>query len=908
MSRREAEGPPYREAEFDIAELVDFAKCVFTDTDSLRTLERTASAKQGMSPARFYRECDAVPTWNKAHASGRFSQMCRLHPLSTHEAIENRITRAIRRVQAYTPVSGTKHGGHISGPYIRASSPCPELPLPELLGQLASTFLCEGRDGSIRVRSKLLQSWQDLVLVVPPLLITAAFIAERVPITQLGASNVMHQRALAERLARWLCDSTLPVDDDPFLDHLSSTEGLDETHLHLNGTTEAEKVWCDALERPQQVVGRMTARGMRGDSGLRIPIGNGVASLLRQEDPELTSDKLMQRTLDAIGLKASLLSYLSYPRVDMPEQRKLVGDEAVVSEYRRALLALLPGAVANGMSRVSKEAWQLAMIYHGLSSGRIGSNGQVALWHYALLRAQFCRLLVQQASQKGFDQFQYITLNELREETEKTYAERFRQIERGHQQGVAYLEGRFAPKASPDDTAELLGRVLRGYFEFLAEDKLGQLPDARHASKYHSLAALLALIRQHEGNASAPGTRHMAVDASWVTERRLRLGLVPHFIKQSSAEDRAAFFKAAGIRPICREFKLRTETDRRARALVALLEKTPGLDTLIRGVDAASNERHAGAEVFAPTYRRMRDAGIRRFTYHAGEDFAHLASGLRAITEAVMFLELGAGCRIGHGTAAGLSPKKWWKAVGNTVVMPAEDRLDDLVVARELFLNEGLATERLPLIEAEIHRLAMRIWNDPRITVEVLAGSWRLRSLDPLVNVKHLRDVDLHRRAEALRHQAANRLDPTAYKHFLRRHGAEAEQDELLKAREDVVVTADSDVLRPRELRLLQHAVLKLLHERRVAIETLPSSNVRISIHGDYENHHAGYWLAVGKKRAPVPVSVVVGSDDPGIFATGLRNEYAHLLGMLKSRVDTRGASVEDVLHRVCIEAKRYRF
>lgn len=909
MSRRQAEGLPCRVAEFDVAELVDLAKCIFTDIDSLRTLEKVASTQRNMSLAQYYRECDAVPTWNKAHAIGRFSQMCRLHPLSTDEAIENRINRAIRQVQAYTPVSGTKNGGYMSGPHIRTSAHSPDLSFPELLGQLASTFLCEGRDGSIRVRSKLLQPWQELILVVPPLLIAAAFIAERVPIEQLCTSTFIHKRTLAERLARWLCDSTLPVDDDPFLDYLSSTEGLEEVHLHLNGTTEAEKVWCDALERPQQVVGRLTARVLRRDSGLRIPIGNGVARLLRQEDSELTPDKLMQRTLDAIGLKAFLLNSLTYPRTDIREQRRRSGDEGVVMDYRRVQVALLSDVMVKGVSRVTKEAWQLALIYHGITSGRMGGSGQVALWHYALIRAQFCRLLVQQANQKGFDQFQYITLNELREETERTYAERFRQIERGHQRGVTYLEGRFAPKASPDDTAELLGRVLRGYYEFLAEDEFGQRPSSRHVSSYHSLADLLALIRRHEGSASAPAnTRLVVMDVPWLTQRRLRLGLVPHFIKQSSAEDHAEFFKPKGIRPICREFKLRTETDRRARALVSLIEKTPGLDTLIRGVDAASNERHAGPEVFAPTYRRMRNAGIRRFTYHAGEDFAHLASGLRAITEAVMFLELGAGCRLGHGTASGLSPKKWWKAVGSAVVMPVEDRLDDLVVARELFLKEGLATERLPLIETEIHRLAMRIWNDPRITVEVLGGAWKLRALDPLVSMKHVRDVDRHRRDEALRHQTAGRLEPSAYHHFLRRHGCGANQDELLKAREDIVVTADNDVLRPRELRLMQQAVLTLLHERRVAIETMPSSNVRISIHGDYENHHAGYWLGVGKKQAPVPVSVVVGSDDPGIFATGLRIEYAHLLGMLKSRTNAKGPNAEDVLHRVCLEAKRYKF
>jgi adenosine deaminase len=781
------------------------------------------------------------------------------------------------------------------------------LALPDLLAQLAATLLCEGRDGSIRVRTQYLSLWQDLILVVPPLLITSAFIAERVAPELLNSPKFADHQAIRKRLTRWLCDSTLPVDDDPFLDHLSTVEGFDEAHMHLNGTTEAEKIWCDALERPQQVVGRLLARPQGRDSGLSVPIGDGVARLLLQEDSALTPEKLMQRTLDAIGLKAWLLQSVLVGRGHeiIQPPRADISTASVVTHYRSALDTLLPANSARGISHIVSEAWQLAIIYQGITLGHLGSNQHAALWHYVLLRAQFCRLLVQQAAHKGFDQFQYITLNELREATEKTYAERFRQIERGHQRGVSYVEGRFAPKNSPAATADLIGQVLRGYIEFLGEDANGR-KRGKSVGSYRSLADLIEMVRQHEGQGIPNGSA--SENKMQITDRRLRLGLVPHFIKQSNAKEREAFFNATSLRAVCREAKLRAETDQRARSLVTLIQMTPGLEILIRGIDAASNERHAGPEVFAPTYRRMRRAGVVRFTYHAGEDFAHLASGLRAMTEAVLFLELDSGCRIGHGTAAGLSPKRWWQSVGGTVVMATEDRLDDLVVARELLLRTSLASERMPLIEAEINRLSMRIWDDPRITPEVLAGAWRLRFLDPLVRASQYADVDPQKKAEALLHLDASRNEPLMYAHFLRRHGVNANVSELRRAREEVVVSVESDVLRRRDLRFLQHAVLKLLHERRIAIETLPSSNVRISIHENYEEHHAVYWLGAGKKRVPFPVRVVVGSDDPGIFATSLRTEYAHLQNALESQADNQGTDVGSILRRVCSEAKLYRF
>lgn len=899
---------------FDADELVDLAKCMFSDVGSIETLERLAPISDMAALRLAYAKHDVVAEFRKSLATGRMHQMRRLRPGATDEAVEHRIARVLRRLADEEPNTRDEPSELTKKARTSRVTSRMDPSLPALLERLADTFLCEGRDGSIRVRSRHLSTWQRLILAVPPLLICAAFVAARISNEQLAPANYAEQCRLVERLNRWLCDSTLPVDDNPFLDHLGATEGFDEVHMHLNGTTEAEKIWMDALERPQQVVGRyMGHSAFCQDSGLVVSIGNGVRRLLHQEDASLTPEKLLKRTLKAIELKTILMEDLSrgHGREGSTPKRRS-GDTGVVTAYRNVQNTILPQAVAARLSRVAKETWQLVDILQGLRRPQTSDGLQVVFWHYCLVRAQFCRLLVQQATQKGFDQFQYITLNELREESEKTFAERFRQIERGHQQDVQYVEGRFAPKSSPDATAKLIGQVVRGYLEFLSEDAQGRKVESRGVEPYESLADLLKLVARHEGrspdDAKGRALNFGNANSSKLSVRRLRIGLVAHFIKQSSKTDRDTFFRDAGVRPRCRDFRLRTETDQRARALVGLIERTSGLDALLRGIDAASNERHAGPEVFAPTYRRMRAAGISRFTYHAGEDFAHLASGLRAITEAVTFLELGAGCRIGHGTAAGLSPKKWWKSVGGVVVMPIEDRLDDIVLAREFFLRERLGGDRLPHLEAEIHRLAMRIWNDPRITPQILASAWKMRALDPLVRETQTSDVDHQKRSEALKHQVAKYHEPLAYAHFMRRHGIGADVNELRRAREDMVVSVTDDVLRPEDLRLLQQSVLRLVYDQRVALETLPSSNIRISIHESYDDHHAGFWLGVGKKRSLVPVDVVVGSDDPGIFATALRNEYSHLLRMLEAKRLEDDPSSEDVLRRVCLAAKQYRF
>ncbi len=569
---------------------------------------------------------------------------------------------------------------------------------------------------------------------------------------------------------------------------------------------------------------------------------------------------------------------------------------------------------------VVKEAWHLCRIFARFQDRDTFQKAGSILWHYVLLRAQFCRLLVQQTSQSGFDQFQYITLNELRETTEKDYAERFRQIERGAQRGVDFIEGRFAPKKTPEKTAKLIGDILRGYLRFLYEEDLGEARQPSLSVGYRSLTDLIARISEREtglfavsqdDNPLRMGQRELR------TSRRLRLGLVVHFIKRANKKEVSEFFQSRRNRPYCRHSVLRRELDQSARALISLLRSTHGLSKFIRGADTASNERHAGPEVFAPTFRQLRREGMKRFTYHAGEDFSHIASGLRAICEVVLFLEFGAGCRIGHGTASGLDPAAWWAAVGNHVIMPIEERLDDLVFAREMLNRTGTLLSKIAQIDAEIQRLSMRVWDDPRITPDLLGDAWRLRGLDPLALDARPQDVDPSRGDEARRLAVARRDNPGAFRHFLRRHGIRESSeiagwswDELERGRDEIVVSSRADILDLETIQALQRSVLKLLNEHRIAIETLPSSNVRISIHKRYEDHHAVNWLRLGKHEHFARPDIVIGSDDPGIFATSLRLEYAHMIRCLRNAegiAERRGNAFQEI-EQICINAKRYRF
>ena len=131
----------------------------------------------------------------------------------------------------------------------------------------------------------------------------------------------------------------------------------------------------------------------------------------------------------------------------------------------------------------------------------------------------------------------------------------------------------------------------------------------------------------------------------------------------------------------CRDKDLREIVKTQARAIVSLRESYSSKAKLINGIDAASSEFDARPEVFAVAFRYLKDHKLKGefnvlknktnivdnklfATYHAGEDFFDIVDGLRTIDEAIKFLNLRQGDRIGHALALGLNANDYFKFLG----------------------------------------------------------------------------------------------------------------------------------------------------------------------------------------------------------------------------------------------------
>ena len=144
----------------------------------------------------------------------------------------------------------------------------------------------------------------------------------------------------------------------------------------------------------------------------------------------------------------------------------------------------------------------------------------------------------------------------------------------------------------------------------------------------------------------------------------------------------------------CRHSRLRKEIKNQAQAiynyrnsLVQNIDDTYVADRVV-GIDAANSELACRPEVFAQAFRFLRHHSIEHpeihrpndlgVTFHVGEDFMDLVDGLRAVDEAIQFLQLRKGDRIGHGLVLGVDVEEYYRTRNYTIAMSLQLMMDNM--------------------------------------------------------------------------------------------------------------------------------------------------------------------------------------------------------------------------------------
>jgi len=210
----------------------------------------------------------------------------------------------------------------------------------------------------------------------------------------------------------------------------------------------------------------------------------------------------------------------------------------------------------------------------------------------------------------------------------------------------------------------------------------------------------------------------------------------------------------------------------------------------------------------------------------------------------------------------------------------------------------------IQLLENQIKILFSKIYIEftDSFSINDLIDAWQFRKYDPFLAFEW-REPSLFEEFEKkectlLKKDKLN--NSKAFKIFTMYH-----ESSCIENYSKIIEISTSSTISIIVIRELQNEMIKLLNQKNIAIESLPTSNVRISFYKEYSEHHIKRWLGLNNKNDPMP-SVVLGSDDPGIFATNLKNEYCHVFQMIE--IEHGKKEAEHCLHYLQSNSEKFAF
>lgn len=321
------------------------------------------------------------------------------------------------------------------------------------------------------------------------------------------------------------------------------------------------------------------------------------------------------------------------------------------------------------------------------------------------------------------------------------------------------------------------------------------------------------------------------------------------------------------------------------------------------GIDAASSEFNCRPEVFAPIFRYARFRGMSNQTFHAGEDFYDLLDGLRTVDETIFYMRFTLGNRIGHGLALGTPAVKYYKSRHNTIIIPQQILLDNLVWLKYRTKEFNISlSEKVQLF---IEQNYMRLLSLLRYPICDMYTYWQsmLHRGDLHSFESGLSDDIKYTLPEEQRNLSGNVklcLDHYLYSKECKEEGNKA-------------ITLKLPDSFPVDIQQLQSSMLKQIGKIGIVIECNPSSNLKIGRFSRYDEHPIFNFHPIdGISHSTLCVSI--NTDDRGVFATSLCNEYSLIAASLYKQTDNNGnclwtdVQIEEYIKRIAHYGNLSRF
>ncbi|QDF30301.1 amidohydrolase family protein [Halarcobacter anaerophilus] len=598
--------------------------------------------------------------------------------------------------------------------------------------------------------------------------------------------------------------SILPISqviDDKCIENLSNIVDL---HIHINGTSESFYSWEKALSNPKQFIDSYTTKR-----------NNSLEKLLLQDNVSIDEFFIM------LELSKYVRGLIKYILKNNLKEINIEFNNFKESIYKNKHLISDDDINNKGYYNELIMWFEIFNIDEKYVTGEF----KRLLHFYLLAQSQFERILIQQTKQNGFRQFLYISDNNIRDSYEdEGYKDRFRQLKHFNDGKRINLEIRITPKG--------------------------------FSKKFESII-----------NAYNQLTTPTDSEIAEINKDNFKVSVVCHFIKLE--ED--AYYKKETYVNIERYAKTKAFTEKNMLQLLG--EVTSLLNTTVEleydfskyfvGIDAAGNEMYAPPEAFAYYFRLFRNRleeynkkiGI---TFHAGEDFVHLISGIRYIYEVYEFLDYEPGDRVGHANALGLDSKVWRKKLNNRIRMKQGEWLDNLIFfAVKTKTTDDIVLKKIKELWENVYSDFSNFKIEEILEIGFLAYSFRKYRYVEIKNNEVVLKIDKDKKAKALKIYYMYLYETyNTYDKYI---------DVTLEEKFDQYISS------------LQKMILREMAHKDVIIESMISSNVRICFYDKYKQHHIRKWL---DKKHNMPL-ITLASDDPGIFNNNIFVEYSHLYEMV---------------------------
>ena len=341
----------------------------------------------------------------------------------------------------------------------------------------------------------------------------------------------------------------------------------------------------------------------------------------------------------------------------------------------------------------------------------------------------------------------------------------------------------------------------------------------------------------------------------------------------------------------------------------------PHLGDYIVGLDAASEELNIEPWVYAPVFRYARsrrntyprqlctrmpipNLGL---TYHVGEEFRHLVSGLRVTDEVLEHFGFKAGDRLGHAISLQADPLLWQQE-NQVCSLPTLEYLENLLWLWNL-KNTEPELELIADVGKRILETAESLYGKiDRLTPYLLWSAYQKKfsPLDP-THILHAYNTCEQCMYRPLSMQPAGicplshaeqsgdwTIERLLLTHFCPRY--------LERYRKPLFVQVPRDEV--QLLRQLQRILKKKAGQLGITIEVNPTSNASIgAIPGIFEHP----ILRLNNRGLALPdqeeqhLAISINSDDPLVFHTSVENEISYIY----YKITDMGYCREDVLNWV---------